>query len=189
MASVASVGARTASADDGPATPETAEQAAWWAQEGDLWRRQALLADLKTWIVAQPGIETSGYIESVNNPEAGSTILLWKGPANHLQQQIKDKARQMGIPVTVEQRRYSRDEIDRAQQAISDAGAHGVFTNFRVTGIGGVAGDIDGITVYGEYITPPAGDLVTADAALAAAATAQFGITIAIKSGVGPMLT
>ncbi|GAA2710493.1 hypothetical protein [Actinoplanes palleronii] len=145
-------GARAAVADDDPAAQVDAR--ALGADDQELWRRQNLLGDLKTWIVTQPGIETSGYIESVNNPDAGSTVLLWHGAANHTQQLIKDKARQMGIPLTVEQRTFSMADLVRTQDAILDLAGTGPLTDFRINSVGGLTADFDGIIVYGEHRHP-----------------------------------
>lgn len=159
---------------DEPATP-TAEEATreiGWAGNEELWRRQSLLSDLRTWIAEQPGIESSGYIESVNNPAAGSTILLWRGPATLLQQQIKDKGREMGIPVTVEQRKYSLADLMRAQQAVEDLGP---LDDFKVNSTSGLTADFDGITVYGDFLRPHPD--------LARELTARIGVAVEIKPG------
>ncbi|KUL41332.1 hypothetical protein [Actinoplanes awajinensis] len=173
-------GARAAVADDGPATP-AAEVGlrALGAEDQELWRRQNLLGDLKTWIITRPGIETSGYIESVNNPDAGSTVLLWHGAANYTQQLIKDRARQMGIALTVEQRTFSMADLVRTQDAILDLAGTGPLTDFRINSVGGLTADFDGIIVYGEHRHPRP----TADAELGRALTATFGVTVAVQPG------
>ncbi|MFG1603491.1 hypothetical protein [Actinoplanes sp. NPDC049265] len=175
--------ARTAAADDGPASPETAEQAAFWKHEADSARGEQRLGELKTWIISQPGIETSGYIESVNNASTLSTILLWSGPANRMQQQIKDKARQLGITATVRQRKYSSAELDRAAMTLTGRSGQGAFGNFKINSVVGLDPDFDGVIVRGEYMQPPTGSRAEADAALAKAATAEIGVAVAIEPG------
>ncbi|MEV4350902.1 hypothetical protein AB0J83_41125 [Actinoplanes sp. NPDC049596] len=53
-----------------------------------LWRRQDMLSDLREWIEARPGLGTSGYITDINDPEAGSTVLVWHAPPDHVQRQM-----------------------------------------------------------------------------------------------------
>nr|AHE14644.1 alpha-lytic protease [uncultured bacterium] len=180
---------RNAAAHDGAATPasDAAERALGWKGNEDFWRRQNQLLELNTFIDDLPGIETSGYVESVNNPDALSTTLLWHGPADRTQQTIKQKAHELGITVTVEQGRYSRRDLDRALKALEGRSGQGAFTNFMIN-IWGLTADFDGVVVTGEYRHPPTGSRAEADAALARAATAELGVAIAIEHGGPPTL-
>ncbi|MEU8820458.1 hypothetical protein [Actinoplanes sp. NPDC048796] len=157
---------------------------AWSSDEEALWRRQDRLSDLRVWIKAQPGIEASGYVTSINDPDAGSTILVWHGPADRMQQRIMDEARRRDIPVSVQHRAHSMGELERAvDQLIAIGSGTGVFRNFAVSSVAAFDIDFDGVTVQGDYIHAPAEGVPDADAALARALTAETGVAVAIEHG------
>ncbi|MBU2668144.1 hypothetical protein KOI35_32000 [Actinoplanes bogorensis] len=156
----------------------------WTTEEEALWRRQHLLSDLREWVLAQPGIEDSGYVTSINDAQAGSTVLVWYGPPDPVQQQIVDEARRRNIPVSVQQRRHSRAELERAATLLTTiASGTGVFHNFQVSAIADLDIDFDGVTVIGEHLRPPAEGIADADAALAQALTAATGVAVTIEHG------
>lgn len=168
----------------GPAAEEP--QPAAPGSEEALWYRQGLLSDLRDWIAAQPGITTSGYVTSVNDPENGSTVLVWHGPANRMRQRIVDEARRRHIPLSIQQSEYRPAALERAvEQLIAIGSGTGVFQNFMVSSIGtfGLDPAFDGVTVYGDYIDPPAEGIPAADSALARALTARTGVAVAIEHG------
>jgi len=148
----------------------------------EFWDRQNLLSDLRYWIEALPGIKTSGYVTSINNePADGSTVLVWHGPPDRLQQQILDEARRRGIPATVQQRRYSMADLERAvNQLVAINSGTGVFRNFMVNGVTTFDIDFDGVIVDGDYIHPPAEGNAAADTALAQTLTTTTGVTVKI---------
>jgi len=77
-----------------------------------------MLSDPREWIEARTGIVTSGYITKINNPDAGSTVLVGHGPSARIQQQILDEARRRRIPISIQQREYARaahDSEDRPE--------------------------------------------------------------------------
>jgi hypothetical protein len=154
------------------------------ATEEALWRRQELLSGLGAWIDAQPGITTSGYVTSIDDPDAGSTILVWHGPPDDMQRQIVDEARRRHIPVSIQQRKYSMDDLERAVTQLNaiDSGT-GVFQNFTVSAVGSLAIDFDGVTVLGDYIHPPVEGISAADTALAQALAARTGVAVRIEHG------
>ena len=146
-----------------------------------LWHRQDLLSDLSKWIDAQPGIKTSGYVTNINDPDAGSMILVWHGPPDRMQRQIMDEARRRHIPISVRQSKYSTEDLERAvKQLLAIDSGTGVFHNFNVSGVGG---SIDVVTVLGEYIHPPAEGIPAADTALTQALTAKTGVAVKIEHG------
>jgi hypothetical protein len=149
-----------------------------------LWQRQELLSDLRHWITTQPGIEDSGYVTSVNDPDTGSTTLVWHGPPDRMQQQILDEARRRGIPVSLRACKYSLADLERAAEQLNaiESGT-GVFQNFSVDAIGtfGIDVTFDGVSVNGEYIHPPAEGIAAADNRLAQVLTARTGVTVAIE--------
>lgn len=147
-----------------------------------LWHRQDLLSDLRGWIEALPGINTSGYVTNTNNPDAGSTTLVWHGPPDRIQRQIMDEARRRHIPISVQQRKYSMADLQRAAKQLTtiDSGT-GVFQNFEVSALAAFDVDFDGVTVMGDYTQPPAEGVAAADTALAQALTAKTGVAVAIE--------
>ena len=144
---------------------------------------QGGLVELTTSIHFRPDLGGSGYIESVNDAADRATILPWHGPADDVQRAIREQARQLGVTVTVEQRRYSSAELDRAAAALAGRSGRGVFANFRIHSVAGVTADFDGVVVTGEDLRPPAGDRAAADAALGRAATAEIGVAVAVEPG------
>jgi hypothetical protein len=157
--------------------------------EEALWRRQDLLSDLGNWIEAQPGIKASGYVTSINDPEAGSTILVWHGPPDRMQHQIMDEARRRHIPISVQQRKHGMDDLERAvMQLITIDSGTDVFQNFKVNSVAAFDIDFDGVTVQGDYIHPPAEGIPAADTALAQALTARTGVAVTIEHGAVELL-
>ncbi|GAB7045113.1 hypothetical protein JCM9534A_02390 [Catenuloplanes indicus JCM 9534] len=144
---------------------------------------QNRLSDLNTWILTQPDVHANGYVASVNDAQTGSTILLWHGEANQTQKAITEKAAQLGITVTVRQRKYSLADLTRGQKALHGLSGRGPFANFTINSTAGVTADFDGIIVHGDYIDPPARGRTEADAVLAAAASQEIGVTVSIQPG------
>jgi hypothetical protein len=143
-----------------------------------------MLGDLRDWIAARPGIAASGYVTSINDPEAGSTVLVWHGPPDRMQQQILDEARRRRIPISVQQRGHSMEQLERAvAQLIAVGSGTGVFGNFEVSSVAAFDIDFDGVIVQGEYIRPPAEGISEADAALARALKAETGVAVTIEHG------
>jgi hypothetical protein len=153
------------------------------------WDRQNQLSDLRYWIEALPGIKTSGYVTSINNePTDGSTALVWHGPADRVQQQILDEAHRRGIPATVQQRRYSMADLERAvNQLCAIKSGTDVFRNFTVNTISTFSIDFDGVIVDGDYIHAPAEGATAADTALAQTLTTTTGVAVKIGHG-GPLI-
>lgn len=151
--------------------------------------QDALIA-LKSQIIALPGIDTSGYVESVNDAQNRSTTLLWKG-TSPLQEQIRVLAKAAGITMNVEQRKHSRTDIDTITANIrTSAGASG-WNGFTITSIQGADATNDGVTVTGYFADAQLNaKAVTADIQ---AQTVSFAQSIAGTSDVavivGPKLT
>ncbi len=169
-------------AADRPAV-QTPQPTASGSEEA-LWRRQETLSDLRHWIETRPGLKSSGYITNINDPDAGSTIVVWHGPPDRLQRQIMDEARRRNIPASVQQRDHSLTDLERAaDQLMAIESGTGVFRNFRVSSVGTLDMYFDGVTVLGEYINPPAEGIPAADAALAQALAARTGVAVRIEQG------
>ncbi|MFG1603493.1 hypothetical protein [Actinoplanes sp. NPDC049265] len=152
-----------------PAAPTDPDQA--------VWDKQNELSNLKDWIITQPGIENSGYIESVNDAATKSTKLLWYGPANAAQASILAEAQRRGITATVEQRQYSSQQIDAALAQVSESSGQGVFDNFVIDAAAGISANFDGIVVAGRHTDGQT------DSQLAQAATQDLGIAVNVKPG------
>ncbi len=144
---------------------------------------QDRLSHLNTWIAGQPDVYANGYLASVNDAQAGSTILLWHGEANQTQRAVTEKAAQLGITVTIQERKHSMADITRGQKALDGRSGHGLFANFTINSTAGLSADFDGIVIYGEYINPPTQSRTEADAALAKAVSEEIGVTVSIKPG------
>jgi hypothetical protein len=147
------------------------------------WHLQDRLVDLRGWTEDLPGLKTSGYVTSINNePVDGSIVLVWHGPPDPVQRQIIDEARRRHIPISVQQRKHSMADLERAanQLAAIESGT-GEFQNFKVSGVGSFSIDFDGVTVIGEYIHPPAEGIAAADTALTRALTARTGVAVTIE--------
>ncbi|MFF5083718.1 hypothetical protein ACFY36_42275 [Actinoplanes sp. NPDC000266] len=149
-----------------------------------IWHRQDMLSDLRDWIEALPGIDTSGYITNINEAETGSTVLVWHGPPDRVQQQIRDEARRRRIPLSIEQRKHTMAALEGAVDRLcAIRPGTGVFQNFQVSALAAFDIDFDGVVVIGEYTRPPAEDVSAADAALAGAISAETGVAVAIEHG------
>ncbi|MGK5678383.1 hypothetical protein [Actinoplanes sp. URMC 104] len=164
------------------ASDEAARLIGWKGNE-ELWRRQNLLGELNDFIAGLPGIDGSGYIQSVNDPDRMATTLQWHGAADPIQQAIKDEARRLGITVAVEQRRYGRSDLERAADALVGLSGSGLLTNFSINYIAVLTSDFDGVIVVGEHIHPITGSRAAADSALAEALTSELGIPVAVEAG------
>lgn len=176
-------GAHTASAAANKPDREKPQPTASGSEE-DLWHRQEQLSFLGEWIVAQPGIETSGYVISINDPDAGSTILVWHGPPDRMQRKIMDEARRRNIPISIQQRNHSLKDLERAVgQLMAIESGTGEFHNFKVSAATTFDINFDGVTVMGDYIHPPGESIPAADTALAQTLAAKTGVAVVIEHG------
>ncbi|MBU2665561.1 hypothetical protein KOI35_18795 [Actinoplanes bogorensis] len=172
---VAGRGAPAGAGDPGPVAS---------AESDAVWQRELVLADLERWIQARPGIGTSGFLKTTTEPQAGSVVVDWHGPADQVQRQILDEARRRDIPLTVRLRKYTPADIERASARIEAIGAGtGLFENFKPEAFGDFGSEFDGITLQGEHIRPPAEGVPAADAALAQALSAAVGVAVTIVHG------
>ncbi|WP_306215692.1 hypothetical protein [Actinoplanes sp. RD1] len=145
------------------------------------------LAELNAFVQDGPDLHADGYIATVDDAATGSMVLLWHGPVTRTQAAIREKAAQLGIALTVQQRRYSFADLDSAARLLAERSGQGAFANFTVAGASAIVPGFDGVVVTGDYRTPPAGDRAAADTALARAATAEAGVAVRIEPG-GPMM-
>jgi hypothetical protein len=178
------IGVRAASADVSRPVVGQPEPTAT-SFDAAFWHRQDLLIDLRGWIESLPGIKTSGYVTNINNePVDGSTILVWHGPPDRVQRQIMNEARRRHIPISIQQRRHTMNDLEQAANQLSDIDSGtGVFQNFKVSAVGSFDIDFDGVTVLGDYIHPPAEGVAAADTALVQALAAKTGVIVRIEHG------
>jgi hypothetical protein len=174
-------GLHAAAADARGAESEAPQPSASIPEE-TLWRNQDRLSDLRDWTEALPGIKNSGYITLINEAADGSTILVWHGPPEPVQRQIMAEAQRRRIPISIQHRKHSIDDLERAVNQLSavESGTD-VFKNFDYDGIGTLSIDFDGVTIQGDYINAPTEGVAAADAALTKALTAKTGVATKIE--------
>jgi hypothetical protein len=130
--------------------------------------------DAHPWIRETPGLDGSGYVGHVDEWGSGSVTLLWHGPADAVQSRILERARGAGIAVRIEQRRHGRQQLERAGRAMAGSSGTGVFAGFSISQVEPVSARFDGVVVTGE----PDGGSADVEAALGAAAAAEFGVAV-----------
>jgi hypothetical protein len=118
---------------------------------------QNKLMDLKSWIINQPGLSDSGYIESVNDSSKLSMTLLWSGPGNSLQKSIIAEGAKRGITVTVRDRKFTRKQLNDAAEAIASTSS-ATLSGFDWEAVSAINADFDGVSVVGKNATPIAGE-------------------------------
>lgn len=153
-------------------------------------QNQEALQEFKGWILKQSGIESSGFVESVNDADHKATTLLWKGKSQ-LQSTIAAEGTKRGISVSIQQRKYSFKQIEKAAARVLKDDAAGKWKGFSVASIAGISADYDGIVVQGSFTdTTKSQNFALGSAAKPAAdaglpATAE-GVPVKIASGFKP---
>lgn len=117
---------------------------------------QNKLMDLKSWIISQPGIDDSGYIESVNDSSKLSMTLLWSGSGNDLQDSIIAEGARRGITVDVRDRKFTREQLNEAAEAIASTSS-ATLSGFDWEAVVALDANFDGVYVMGENTTPISG--------------------------------
>lgn len=118
---------------------------------------QALLGQLKSWIIDQPGTRTSGYIDQVNYAENRSVRLLWYGKDAFLDK-VLAKAASLGITASVEYRSQSLDQIRESMRRLWDSAETLRAKGFVVTSIAAIGADDNGIELDGVFVGELAAD-------------------------------
>jgi hypothetical protein len=119
-------------------------------------RNQEALQRFKAWMVAQPGFAKSGYVWAIDDLAHKSTVVLWHGPRTPLLARILREGARRGIGVTVQQRKYSLQQLNAASDAIWKQAREGKWAGFRISTIIEVTAVENGITVEGAYTAVPA---------------------------------
>ncbi|GAA0706574.1 hypothetical protein Drose_15835 [Dactylosporangium roseum] len=140
---------------------------------------------LKSWIITQPGVEDSGYVESVNDVANLATTVLWHGAATPFQQAIVAQARSRGIALTIKQRKFSRTQLLTAAQSAARSAGKGALTGFDVTSVATLDPDFDGVIVRGNYLGASSKTRAARDATLAKGASAQIGVDVSVAPSAG----
>ncbi|MEN2738459.1 hypothetical protein ABCS02_11755 [Microbacterium sp. X-17] len=111
---------------------------------------QRTLGELKSWILAQPKVEASGYIDQVNDATNLATRLLWYGD-DPLKAAALKQAEALGITATVEQRPQPLREINATAQKIAASAEQLASSGFTLATVVGVQADTSEIQVEGEF--------------------------------------
>lgn len=137
--------------NDPPVTTADGATSAFVAEVGqDFLDNQRILGQLKSWILAQPGVASSGYIDQVNDAKNLATRLLWHGD-DPLKAAALERAKVLGITATVEQRPQSLADINAASKKISDSADIFAASGFTLSSVVGVQADTSTIQVEGEF--------------------------------------
>ncbi|MEV4514424.1 hypothetical protein AB0K00_36365 [Dactylosporangium sp. NPDC049525] len=177
--------ATPAAADESPVGTSASAGASDQLVQADLAGRQERLMALKSWIITQPGVESSGYVESVNDAKNLATTILWAGPVSAFQQAILAEAKSRGIAVTVRQRKFTRQHLIDAAQAVSSSAGKGALQGFSVTSVATLDPDFDGVVVRGSHTGVPSSALANAQAVTAKALSAQIGVDVSVGGADG----
>lgn len=110
---------------------------------------QRILGEFKGWILEQPGVEQSGYIDQVNDAAHLSTRLLWFGD-DSLKAAALEQASSRGITASVEQRPQPLSVINSIAARISDRSGELAAAGFAISSVVGVQAETSTIQVEGE---------------------------------------
>ncbi|NQX35069.1 hypothetical protein [Herbiconiux sp. VKM Ac-2851] len=110
---------------------------------------QRILGEFKGWILEQPGVEQSGYIDQVNDAAHLATRLLWFGD-DPLKAAALDHASSLGIEASVEQRPQPLSAINSTSARIFDRSGERAAAGFALSSVVGVQAESSTIQVEGE---------------------------------------
>jgi hypothetical protein len=144
-------------------------------------RNQNDLSVFRSWIIGQPGFARSGYVGSIDDLAHKATTVMWYGRRTPLLAAIINEGARRGIAVSVQQRKYSLQQIDAATNAIWLQAAQGKWAGFKISAIAGVAASEDGITVTGTYTAAPAAQRAPQVRSLA---TVTMGVPVHVVPGI-----
>jgi hypothetical protein len=117
---------------------------------------QDTLSRFRAWMLGQAGFATSGYIGSIDDLAHKATTLMWSGPRTPFLRAVIAHGARQGITVSVQHRKYSLRQLERAAQTTWHQAAAGQWSGFKVSGVVVVSPSYDGIIVYGSYTQTPA---------------------------------
>jgi hypothetical protein len=143
-------------------------------------RNQEALQQFKAWMVALPGFASSGYVWAIDDLKHKSTILLWHGARTPLLARIIREGARRGIGVTVQQRKYSLQQLNAASAAIWKQAAQGKWAGFKISAVITVTPVESGVTVEGSYTALPAARRAPQVRSLSATVT---GVPVHVAAG------
>lgn len=142
---------------------------------------QDALSTFRAWMITQPGFADSGYVGSSDDLQHKATTILWSGSHTALLSAIISEGERRGIAVSVQERRYSLQQLDAAANAISKQAASGGWAGFTISAIAEVGITENGLTVYGTYTATPAAQRAPQVQSLA---TTVLGVPVHVVPGV-----
>jgi hypothetical protein len=143
-------------------------------------KNQEALQNFKAWMVAQPGFVKSGYVWAIDNLAGKSTTLLWYGPRTPLLARIISEGARRGIRVTVQQRKYSLQQLNTAANTVWKQAREGKWAGFKISTITEVTAVASGITVEGSYTAAPAAERA---AQVRSLSTTVAGVPVHVSAG------
>lgn len=141
----ASYAESTASAPDSQSVADFAE-----AVGGEFLKNQATLGELSGWIQQQPDLRTSGYVGLVFDSPNLATRLLWKGEDKLLEAAL-EKAADLGIQATVEQRPHNLAEIEEIADRLLAADDQFAALGYQVEAVAGVSAESPDVALEGHF--------------------------------------
>ena len=106
---------------------------------------------------------------------------MWAGPRTPLLASIVHEGQRRGFAVTVQQRKFTLQQLGVAINAIWQQAAQGQWSGFKISDIAAVAAGYDGIVVNGTYTSVPAAQRAPQVRSLA---TVIDGVPVQVRPGV-----
>ena len=158
---------------------------------------QTRLDDFGTWIRAQPGAESNGYLGQVNDPASLSVKLLWHAH-DGLLTKVLAEAKARGITVTVVPRSANAKQVSAAANAVLAHAAKLAKQGVTVNSVTIISEDTDGIVVNASFsgdlalpASAPAAQSVKVKAnrkAVADGEAAAVGVPVTLVEGDAPTM-
>ena len=116
-----------------------------------VWAKQQPLLKFKSWILNVPGIADSGYVESMDDVDTGSTTLLWHG-SSPLQTKVIAEGKTRGISVSIRPWGYTRGDMDASISSLwKQVHSDPTWNGFKVADIVGLDPEHPGISIEGAF--------------------------------------
>lgn len=134
-----------------PEPTDTVDSVSEWVEQvgPEFVQNQYDMSLLLTWLQEQPGIEESGYVTTVGDPETRAVQFHWFGESP-LQQQALDRAAEAGISATIVARPHSVPELGAAANRIWES-SEVARLGFTISSIATISEDVDAFVVTGEF--------------------------------------
>lgn len=134
-----------------PEPTDTVDSVSEWVEQvgPEFVQNQYDLSLLLTWLQEQPGIEESGYVTTVVDPENRAVEFHWFGESA-LQQKALDRAAEAGISATIVPRPHSVTELTAAVDRLFGS-PEVARLGFTISSIATISEDVDAFVVTGEF--------------------------------------